>query len=87
MLLLLHQKLKAMPCDTMNNVEFCDAVWCKVDFGEIGKKLIGVLYQSPRSYIANDSALIDLFAKVKDINANDVMIVGDFNLSYVGSDN
>lgn len=62
-LLLLHEKLKAVTCDTMNNVEFCDAMWCKINCGEEEKMLIGVLYRSLRNHNKNNSVQIDLFCE------------------------
>lgn len=62
-LLLIHDSLKAMPCDNLNSGDFDASVWCKIDLRNKETLLVGVCYQSPSSMTENNNAIVDLFKK------------------------
>ena len=78
-----HKKLNAKEYYLLGNTKFEECVWGTFVGGKGERVLIGCIYRSPNSSVANDERLFDLL-KNEDIQKFDkVCITGDFNFPNV----
>ena len=74
----------AIPASCVNiGVIFLESVWCWIDLAGSDKLLLGCVYRRPNSTIDNNQKLLNLFARVNEINLSHSLIMGDFNIKEI----
>ena len=74
----------AIPASCVNiGVFFLESVWCRIDLAGSDKLLLGCVYRRPNSTIDNNQKLLNLFARVNEINLSHSLIMGDFNIKEI----
>ena len=65
------------------DTSFQESVWCNINLTGSDKLLIGCVYRSPNSSADNNTELLNLFLRMRDLNPSHVLIMGDFNLGEI----
>ena len=65
------------------DTSFQESVWCNINLTVSDKLLIGCVYRSPNSSADNNTELLNLFLRMRDLNPSHVLIMGDFNLGEI----
>ena len=69
----------------VQNSEICEAaVWSEIKLRNHDKLIIGVVYRSPSSTVAQNDTFVSMIANIVNMKASHLMIMGDFN--YPGID-
>ena len=59
---------------------FNDNIWVSIELENKSSLLLGCLYRSPNSDVANNEALLSILNEIRAHNPANIVIVGDFNL-------
>ena len=78
--------LNADYCSILTNSDFKESVWCEVRINKMEKLLIGGIYKSPNSDVANHMALNELITQAVELKYKHTIILGDFNFPEINWD-
>ena len=70
-------------CKTLNDFSFNESWWCILRLDSHRQMLIGGIYRSPNSIVANSRHLIELINMAVGLNLEYTVLVGDFNYSNI----
>ena len=80
-LLLIRKNLNVNPIEKLNcNTLITEAVFCELKTND-KNILIGVVYRPPQFDQTMNNAVIELMSKLETLKFDDILLVGDFNLS------
>ena len=78
-LLYIDKTLNARECETLNNIEYDESVWCTYIDADENNVIVGCIYRSPNSTQENNTGLLDLMKNPEISKYDKVCIMGDFN--------
>ena len=83
MIIYVKNTLSAYICQTVNNTEFEESLWCTVEI--CGQRfLIGICYLSLSSKTYNNERLLNMLEKaVMHTKTHNLIIMGDFNYPHI----
>ena len=80
----ISNKLKSYECKELNNLPGDDSVWCWVRVTNDTKILIGGIYRSTSSGLANNELLMNQIVRASEVAGNSrIILMGDFNLKEI----
>ena len=77
--LYVKKDLNAQECEIFEDCKFEENVWCTFTSVNDEKVLIGCIYRSPNSVMANNEYLYELLKRKEMSEYDKICIVGDFN--------
>ena len=83
-LLYISNNIEQRVCRQLNENDYENSVWCWI-IGKGGKKiLVGSIYRSPNSTLANNDKLMEKIEKANELAGdNRLLILGDFNVPKI----
>ena len=81
-MLFVHENLTVTECIELNEMDFQESVWCVIHMTHTEKLLVGVCYRSPSSSKENNEKLNLMLHCTQRIQAQNVLIMGDFNFPH-----
>ena len=75
----LRNGLSFRECTNLNNSNFSESCWCVLKLDSNEQMLIGAIYRSPNSNVANSRQLIEFINTAVGLKYDYTVLVGDFN--------
>ena len=73
------ETLSSTECSVLNNCNFKESCWCEIILKNNDKLLIGAIYRSPSSGMANNLKLNQMISTAVGLNHSYIVVLGDFN--------
>ena len=74
-----HESLGCIECRAMADEDIEESVWCEMKLTGNDKLLIGCIYRSPNSTIANYAKINELLRRASGLNFSHLLVFGDLN--------
>ena len=82
-LLFVKDNLPMIECRELSKLAFEESVWCLVRLIGSESMLLGLCYRSPSSEIENDNQLLNVLRSTEQVQAEHVLVMGDFNFPQI----